>query len=550
MNRICDNYAIMLKNKFNTLNPIIIFYGSNIYNVSSSDLDVCIILENSVDDIKKEKIIKSTINFHKENGLRIDEEIPFQNKLIYTIQEVKEYLNESPFIENGIYVIRDICKTKEFLSSREMKQRLLLNILTTDHKVLFDYDNRVESFEKQAWNIIIDAIINFNKLTEISCTTILENMYKSKYTGAEGEMYLGYKKSNSNKEKHLKENINEYLSQRAINLSTNENPYFPTKKMYSTLGETLNKINTYPSSNSEDVSKVIAQVFGLNCDNILITSGTMEGMDITLKAFDKKKIGYLSPTFWGISYCAKKNKYIENTITMKNTFNYEEKNLSTLSEENDIVYLCNPNNPTLAYLDKKDILKIVSKYPKTLFIIDETILAFDEKYDDRTLNKEVFKYNNIVILYSFSKILSIPGLRVGAVISSKKNIKKISSMKLPFSNNIVAEKVLLDNYEELNKLTNSRKRIKENFEYLRNQLLKRGYINGITMTNGSFILIDFKEKYDTIKLDEYLSTFNVSVITLKNSYPEMDGNYIRVSAGTKKQFDYLIKLLDSFCCTD
>ena len=123
---------------FNELNPIVIYYGSNIYNESCSDLDLCLIFKKKLSKVVQQKLINKTIEFQKNNNLRIDEEIPFTNKLVYTIDEIEDIFINSPFIENGKYKLDDIVKSKEFLSSTIMKKRLMLNILTTDHKVLND----------------------------------------------------------------------------------------------------------------------------------------------------------------------------------------------------------------------------------------------------------------------------------------------------------------------------------------------------------------------------------------------------------------------------
>ncbi len=208
MNKICKDYIDLIKKKYKDYVDTIIIYGSNIYNISSSDLDVCLIVNKSDSKIK-EKLINETINFHKLNGLKIDEEIPFDNKLIYTWDEILCTLSNSPFYQNGKYEIKDIIKSKEFLTSNEMKQRLLLNILTTDHIAI---GKDIEKYEKKAFSIIVNTIIKYYNLNNPSYLEILDCMYSNKYTGSEGEMYLGYKKKYQQKEDYLIKKINEVLN--------------------------------------------------------------------------------------------------------------------------------------------------------------------------------------------------------------------------------------------------------------------------------------------------------------------------------------------------
>lgn len=207
MNNICKAYCNMINKEFDDIIKSIIIYGSNIYNSSSSDLDVCLIL-NDIDDLKRKKIILETLSFHKYYNLKTDEEIPHENKLLYTKDEVNSTLSNPPFYKNGIVVIKDIVKSREFLSSNEMKQRLLLNILTTDHLTIGE---STSEYELKAWEIMIDVITKFYNLDKSSEEEILECMYKNKLTGAEGEMYLGYKKNYLAKEKYLKRKIHEVV---------------------------------------------------------------------------------------------------------------------------------------------------------------------------------------------------------------------------------------------------------------------------------------------------------------------------------------------------
>lgn len=208
MNKICNDYCQLIKDNFCDIVNTIIIYGSNIYNASSSDLDVCLIVD-SCNEEQKQEIINKSIEFHKQHSLKIDEEIPHNNKLIYTKEEVLETLNTPPFYENNNVVIHDIVKTEKFLSSKEMKQRLLLNILTTDHLTV---GQSTSKYELLAFKIMIDVVTRYYNLNDKSAEKILDCLYQNQYTGAEGEMYLGYKKNYKQKEKYLLKKINEVLN--------------------------------------------------------------------------------------------------------------------------------------------------------------------------------------------------------------------------------------------------------------------------------------------------------------------------------------------------
>ena len=207
INRLCKDYCDMINNRYNRIIESIVIYGSNIYNCSSSDLDVCLITSEYNQSLRDE-IIRMTKEFHLSNNLRIDEEIPFENKLIYSENEVLNTLEHSPFEFDGETLIKDIVKTREFLSSIEMKKRLLLNILTTDHLTM---GKSTEEYERKALKIILETLKKYYSLKDVDVEKILPYFYRNPYTGADGEMYLGYKKNKVEKDMYLRKKIGEII---------------------------------------------------------------------------------------------------------------------------------------------------------------------------------------------------------------------------------------------------------------------------------------------------------------------------------------------------
>ena len=149
MNKICEKYCNEVKKIYGKYIESIIIYGSNIYNVNSSDLDLCLILNYRTEKLD-DSIIEFTKKFHKDNNLKLDEEVPYKNKLIYTFNELEDSIKNSPFYLNEKPIIKDIVKDSDFLSSLEMKKRLLINILTTDHVTIGKSIKKYENFFEQS----------------------------------------------------------------------------------------------------------------------------------------------------------------------------------------------------------------------------------------------------------------------------------------------------------------------------------------------------------------------------------------------------------------
>jgi hypothetical protein len=192
--KIVTQYVDLINKEINTNGLTLILYGSTVYGVNHSDLDVCFLSERNLSDEEFEKLIKITFDFHVDNNLRIDEDISFNDKLLYSKDFLLDTFENPPFkFENGKYEIAPIVKTKEFLSSIEMRKRLLLNILTVKREVLIGDIEKVDRFSLIAWLIIIKTVMSYAEKEELSISEFIDIIYKDPFRGEEGELYLGYK---------------------------------------------------------------------------------------------------------------------------------------------------------------------------------------------------------------------------------------------------------------------------------------------------------------------------------------------------------------------
>lgn len=171
----------------------ILLYGSTVYGKVSSDLDISFIVKKF--NVKEyERIRDLTIKFQKQHNMNLDEEVPYSSKLVYSNSDVEYMLKNTPFKKiNGIYRITPIEKTREFLSSKEMKYRLLLNILTTRSLLLQGDKQRIDSYKQRAWDVLVKVIISYNELSEIDLDDFIKLLYKDEKTNQDEEMFLGYK---------------------------------------------------------------------------------------------------------------------------------------------------------------------------------------------------------------------------------------------------------------------------------------------------------------------------------------------------------------------
>ena len=212
---IAKEYSIYLLKHFKDLIPIL--YGSSVFGINGHDLDMCFVCDNDLLKEELDELIEITKFYHHKYDLIVDQEVPYENKLIYSKKFIDETIANGPFpLVNGRYQIPKIIKTKEFLSSFKMKKRLLLNILTTKHIVIVNDNNVIKRYSKMAYEYIIKVLISYAQLDCFTENELLQVFIEDPFSSVNGELYLGYKTNFIERVEFLQKKINESLNNMLI----------------------------------------------------------------------------------------------------------------------------------------------------------------------------------------------------------------------------------------------------------------------------------------------------------------------------------------------
>lgn len=202
-----------------------------------------------------------------------------------------------------------------------------------------------------------------------------------------------------------------------------------------------NAINKYPEVLSESLSKKISAYHGLQTGNILVNSGSTESIYLVAQAFRQKKTAIVVPAFAEYEDAAEMYEHEVSFI------DWQQLNPSA-QIKTELVFLCNPNNPTGEIFIH--IEELLSNNPQTIFVIDEAFIEFTLSISSSA--SLVNKYKNLIILRSLTKAYAIPGLRLGYMVSSVEMIDSIKQFKYPWSVNTIAletGKFIFDNYPHI-----------------------------------------------------------------------------------------------------
>lgn len=187
------------------------------------------------------------------------------------------------------------------------------------------------------------------------------------------------------------------------------------------------KVERYPEVLAESLSLKIAAHYQLPADHILVTNGSTESIYLIAQAFKNSRSDILIPSFAEYEDACRMHGHQLQFIAW-------EQLVQGYKTEAELLWVCNPNNPTGAIIS--DLEHFVSVNVNTLFIVDEAFIEFTSSIN--SVLRLVSKYSNLLVLRSMTKAYAIPGLRLGYIVGHPDLMQRIRNFKLPWTVNSLA----------------------------------------------------------------------------------------------------------------
>lgn len=296
-------------------------------------------------------------------------------------------------------------------------------------------------------------------------------------------------------------------------------------------------LGKYPDQSR--IYNILSKFLRLKEENLSITSGIDGSIKSIFEIFSDKndRVGVLSPTYAMYEVYSNLFKTKIYKISYQN-FKLDRKKLHQVIKDRKvkIIFIPNPNQPIEDNLSLKEIEKICKecKKNKILLVIDEAYHMFGSQ----TAAKLCLKYENIVILRTFSKSFGLPSIRLGYVIAHKKIIQIFNSYRLSYESNFLSDTVaeyFIKNFSIIKKYN---KQIIQGREYLKLELKKlRIQVIG---KKANFLLINFRNKKI---LKNILNSLKVNKIYVKSNYKGDLSNCILVTCGNINTMKKLLKII-------
>ena len=323
-----------------------------------------------------------------------------------------------------------------------------------------------------------------------------------------------------------------------IKLNTNESPFPPSPKVHEAIsGEVINDLNLYPDPEVTHLRTAIANYFNVKKENIFVGNGSDDVIAFSVMAFCGRGGDLACPD---ISYgfypvYAKLFGVNLTEVPLRDDFTV---NINDYLPFNCPIIIANPNAPTGLMLSVNDVEQLVNQNPDRLIIMDEAYMDFG-KASAVELTK---KYDNLLVIQTFSKSRSLAGLRVGFAVGNEKIINDLETMRFSFnpynmnSLTIKAAAAAIADAEYYNGCIDT---VINNREVTKTALINLGF--KVLDSKSNFIFASHPT-YSAQSLYEQLKNRGILVRYFSK---ERIKDYVRITVGSKEQMQAVITQIEN-----
>ncbi len=320
-------------------------------------------------------------------------------------------------------------------------------------------------------------------------------------------------------------------------LNANESPYpcpLPNES----------KINRYPEKQPAELKKLLASIYKVNDNQIVLSRGSDEVIDLLTRLFcraEQEAIMICPPTFGMYAVCAhiQGAKVLEVPLKKAKGFTLDRAAImSAWTPAVKIIFLCSPNNPTGNLLDQADIVYLCQQLQdKCIVVVDEAYVEFS---DLPSLAALINDHDNLVVLRTLSKAYGLAGARCGVLLAQAELVQWILKIIPPYPFPLPAVQTIVQ------ALTINRAALQQQVAVIKSErarlfdiLHTLPFVVKVWPSEGNFLLLE------TTNAQKVMNHCGESGIIIRNmdNKPGLK-NCVRISIGLPAENEQLLRVLN------
>lgn len=231
---------------------------------------------------------------------------------------------------------------------------------------------------------------------------------------------------------------------KVVRLSANENAFGTSPKVRAAILDwQVADANRYPDAEAGQLRTLVSDYFNVASDRLVFGNGLDEIIELLSRTVltPESEVIVADPTFseYALHATIEGARVVSvpvNTAGETDLDGY----LAAITPKTAMIWLCNPNNPTGTYLRRSQIEAFLAQVPKdVLVVVDEAYIDFVTAEDTPSVMDLTSRFNNLVVLRTFSKAYGLANFRVGFAVVPAELASVLQTVRLPYNLSSFAE---------------------------------------------------------------------------------------------------------------
>src|SRR5215471_7168912 len=330
--------------------------------------------------------------------------------------------------------------------------------------------------------------------------------------------------------------------------STLVNPYFPTPALFQSFRDRLETILRADPSSPEEMARLLAEHVGVAPESILLGNGATELMGWVNRLLITESLAVPVPTFgrWLRDPALSDKAFHAIECPPEDGFQLTPGDLiaGVLRNGARAAVLSNPNNPTGALMPRADVLRVLEKLADLeVVVVDESFIDFADEHEVPSIERNVARHPNAIVIKSLSASMGLPGLRLGYAVANPELAGRLRAVLPPWSVSAVAQALIEELPRARAAFDDSRRRQVRDRIYLEERLR---LVPGVTVypSRASYVYARLPEGVDGVTVRERLFSAHGCQLRAYGDEVGSDSRHLRIAARPQEEVDYLIGSLE------
>jgi histidinol-phosphate aminotransferase len=325
-----------------------------------------------------------------------------------------------------------------------------------------------------------------------------------------------------------------------IRLDRNEDPYGPSTETLDAMRQALTATNRYPDLAQEALRARIASLHKVGTEQVILGCGSGEILRMSAGAFlgRSKKLIVALPSFPQMTTWARQAGAEIVSVPLRQDHSHDLDRMLSRCAASELVYICNPNNPTATLTPRQKIEAFLRELPPTVHVvIDEAYHHYVERsadygsFIDQPLNDP-----RVIVTRTFSKIYGLAGLRIGYAVAAAPTARLLRSCGLAGDVNVVGAKAALAALEDVEHMrARMRRNVDERQEFF-NQANAR--MLRVIDSQANFVMLNTERPGAQV-----VDHFTKHGVLLAAPFPAFE-KHVRVSLGRPEEMQQFWRVWD------